>query len=74
MENSHNKALAAIGLKIMLYRKQQGLTQLQLAEMTSYSRNHIQQVETARTVPSVIALLDIARALRVPVAKLFEDL
>ena len=40
--------------------------------MTSYSKNHIQQVETAKTLPSVIALLDIAEALDIPPSKLFE--
>ena len=72
MEEKHHKELTAIGLKIMFYRKQQGLTQLQLAEMTSYSRNHIQQIETAKAVPGLIALLDIAKALNIPVTKLFE--
>lgn len=37
-----------------------------------YSKNHIQQVETAKTLPSVIALLDIAEALEIPPSKLFE--
>ena len=54
------------------YRKQRGYTQQQLAELTSYSKNHIQQIETAKTLPSVIALLDIAEALEIPPSKLFE--
>lgn len=49
------------------------MTQLQLAEAANYSLNHIQQIETAKTTPSVEALLDIADALEVPVTELFAD-
>lgn len=72
MDNRHQETLARIGLNILYYRKQKGYTQQQLAELTSYSKNHIQQVETAKTLPSVIALLGIAEALEIPPSKLFE--
>ncbi len=72
MESKHYKTYVKIGLNIMYNRKEQGITQMQLAEMTSYSRNHIQQIETACAVPSVDALLDISDALRIPITKLFE--
>ena len=73
MDNDHRKALTTIGLNILYYRKEKGYTQQQLAELTSYSKNHIQQIETAKATPSVIALLDIAKALDIPVSKLFES-
>lgn len=73
MDNDHRKALTTIGLNILYYRKEKGYTQQQLAEMTSYSKNHIQQIETAKATPGVIALLDIAKALDIPVSKLFES-
>ncbi|MCI8419334.1 MAG: helix-turn-helix transcriptional regulator [Oscillospiraceae bacterium] len=73
MDNDHRKALTTIGLNILYYRKEKGYTQQQLAEMTSYSKNHIQQIETSKATPSVIALLDIAKALDIPVSKLFES-
>ena len=72
MDNRHLDTMTKIGLNILYDRKQKGYTQQQLAEMTSYSKNHIQQIETARTLPSVIALLDIAEALEIPPSKLFE--
>lgn len=72
MDIKHYKTYVQIGLNILYYRKEQGITQMQLAEMTSYSRNHIQQIETAHAIPSVDALLDIAEALNIPVSKLFE--
>ena len=49
--NNHNETFRQIGLKIMYCRKEKDITQLKLAELTSYSRNHIQQIETANTNP-----------------------
>lgn len=72
MDEEHQKALTKIGLNILYYRKEKGYTQQQLAEMISYSKNHVQQIETAKATPSVLALLDIAKALDIPASKLFE--
>ena len=71
--DKHQKDYEQIGLNILYYRRKRGLTQLQLAEKANYSRNHIQQIETAAAVPSVAALLDIARALEISPAQLFES-
>ena len=57
---------------IMRYRKEQGLTQDQLSEMTGYSRNHLQRVETAVCKPTVGLLLDVSEVLGVPVERLME--
>lgn len=70
--DKHYKAYIQIGLNILHYRKEQGLTQEALAEMTGYSRNQIQRVETAYSKPSVGILLDISEALGVPVENFFE--
>lgn len=72
MDEKHKKAFIQIGLNILYYRKEKGYTQQELAEKISYSKNHIQQIETAKTTPSVAALLDIAMALDISAAKLFE--
>ena len=72
MNERHHEDFLRIGLNILYYRKQKGITQQKLAEMTSYSKNHIQQIETAMASPSVEALLDIAEALEISPAKLFE--
>ena len=68
----HYKEYIQIGLNIMRCRKEQGLTQEQLAEMTGYSRNHIQRVETAASKPTVGLLLDLSAALDVPIEQLLE--
>ena len=72
MDDKHYKKYIQIGLNILHYRKEQGLTQLQLAEMTGYSRNQIQRVETAAVAPSIAILYDISEALNVPIEKLLE--
>lgn len=72
MENKHYDLFNQIGLNILYYRKSLGLTQLELAERSSYSRNHIQQIETAKVIPSLVALIDISNALEINVTKLFE--
>lgn len=73
MEKDKRQAVyVQIGLNILHYRKIRGWTQEKLAEKASYSRNHIQQIETAAAIPSVDALLDIAEALNIPICKLFE--
>ena len=55
-------------------RVRKGLTQEQLAEMCGegVSRNHIQRVENATAGCSVDLLIDIAKALNIPLCKLFE--
>lgn len=73
MEERHHGDYVRIGLNILYYRRQKGLTQEQLADKANYSKNHIQRVETAKAVPSVEILLDIAEALGIPAAKLFEE-
>jgi len=73
MNDKHHQAFVRIGLNILYHRKQKGFTQQKLADITSYSKNHIQKIETATASPSVEALLDIAEALEIPVSKLFED-
>lgn len=72
MKDKHYKDYIQIGLNIMRFRKEQGLTQEQLAEMTGHSMNHIQRVETANSKPTVGLLLDISRALGVPMDRLLE--
>ena len=72
MKDKHYKDYIQIGLNIMRYRKEQGLTQEQLSEMAGYSRNHLQRVEAAACKPSVGLLLDVSEVLSVPLALLLE--
>ena len=62
----------AIGLNILHYRKEQGMTQMQLAEKCNISRTYIQRIETAASSCTLNTLIDIADALNIPLKKLFE--
>lgn len=62
----------AIGLNILHYRKEQGMTQMQLAEKCNISRTYIQRIETAASSCTLNTLIDIAEALNIPLKKLFE--
>lgn len=63
-----------LGLTIAYYRKLRGMTQIQLAECTDLNRTHISNLEAPnmKTSISLDKLFDIADALEVPVARLFE--
>ena len=71
MDRHYNDYLQ-IGLNIMRYRKERGLTQEQLADLVGYSQNHIRRVETAVSKPTVGLLLDISRTLNIPIERLME--
>ncbi len=62
----------AIGLNILHYRKEQGMTQMQLAERAGISNAYMQRIETAASSCTLDTLIDIAEALRIPIKKLFE--
>ena len=72
MDMKHYKTYVQIGLNILYYRKERGMTQADLAERANISRQYAQRIETAVATPSLDTLLDIAHALGVPVQKLFD--
>ena len=72
MKNKNFDIWLAIGLNILHYRKEQGLTQMQLAEKCDISRTHMQRIETAAASCTLDTLMDIAEALDIPLKKLFE--
>jgi len=72
MKNKNFDTWLAIGLNILHYRKEQGLTQMQLAEKCDISRTHMQRIETAAASCTLDTLMDIAEALDIPLKKLFE--
>ncbi len=72
MKNRNFDTWLQIGLNILHYRKEQGMTQMQLAEKCGISRNFMQRIETAASACSLDTLIDIAEALKIPLTKLFE--
>jgi len=72
MKNKHFDIWLGIGLNILHYRKEQGMTQAQLAEKANISSKYMQKIETAATSCTLDTLIDIADALNIPLKKLFE--
>lgn len=72
MKNKNFDIWLGIGLNILHYRKEQGMTQMQLAEKVDISRTHMQRIETATSSCTLDTLIDIADALKIPLVKLFE--
>lgn len=72
MKNKNFDTWLAIGLNILHYRKEKGLTQMQLAEKCDISRTYMQKIETAACSCTLDTLIDIATALDIPLKKLFE--
>ena len=70
--DKHYDDYVQIGLNIMRFRKERGLTQEQLADVVGYTQNHIQRVETAVSKPTVGLLLDLSRTLNIPIERLME--
>ena len=72
MKNKNFDIWLAIGLNILHYRKEQGMTQMQLAEKADISSRYLQRIETAASSCTLDTLIDIAEALDIPLKKLFE--
>ena len=74
MDKRHEDIYRKLKFNITYTRKMQGLSQLQLAEQIGISRTHMSNIEApnGNVGLSLDVLLDIAKALGVPIAKLFE--
>jgi len=74
MQASDAKRLKAFGRSIRSYRKQRGLSQDDLAEAAKLSRNYISDIERGVRNPSLLALIGLSRALRVPLRDLLAEI
>lgn len=72
MEREHFDEYKKLGLNIAYYRKERGLSQMQLADMIDISRTHMSRIENNDCAVSLDVIFRIAKSLDVPVAKLFE--
>jgi DNA-binding XRE family transcriptional regulator len=65
-------ALNKLGKRVRQLRKQRALTQEAAAELAKLDEKHWQDIEGARTNPTVATLVGLARALKVTLPQLFE--
>ena len=75
METVYRDQYIRFGLKVQYYRKLQGLTQEAFADKIGRSWSFVAKIESPTQVfgVSLETLFKIADALKVPVAKLFEE-
>lgn len=66
-------AAYTLGKRIKFFRSKVGYTQEQLAALIGKTKNHIGQMETGQSLPSVPVLYDISLALGVPLDCFFMD-
>lgn len=62
-----------LGMRVRNARKENGYTQIKLAEMTGYSVQHISHVETGNTKLSVELLVSLSNVLNVSIDSLLGD-
>lgn len=62
-----------LGTRVRALRRARDLTQEQAAEIAKLDEKHWQDIEGARTNPTVATLVGIARALKVTLSELFEN-
>lgn len=68
-----NKRLKNLGINIKSERLRHGISQEQLAELTNISRNSVSLIETGKINPTILKVIDIAKALEVDIKLLLRD-
>ena len=63
-----------LGRRIKQERKARHLTQQDLADAAGIVRGHLSRIEGGITPPSLNVVKNVADALRLPIARLFEDI
>lgn len=69
-----NKRLKNLGLNIKSERIRKNLSQEELAEKCDISRNSISLIETGKINPTILKIVDIAKALNVDINILLKDI
>ena len=72
MDRQHEEEYRKLGLNIAYYRKEKKLSQIQLADKIDISRTHMSRIENNDCSVSLDVIFSIAKALNIPVVKLFE--
>lgn len=72
MERLFEEEYKKLGLNIAYYRKEKGLSQIELAEKIDISRTHMSRIENNDCAVSLNVVFAIAKVLDIPVFKFFE--
>jgi transcriptional regulator with XRE-family HTH domain len=66
--------LVQFGARVRKFRTEAKLSQEDLAEIAELHRNYISQIECGRRNLSLLNILKLARALKMPASKLIENI
>ena len=66
--------LLQFGQRVKRFRTAQRISQEDLAELADLHRNYVSQIECGRRNLSLLNILKLARALKVPASKLIEHI
>lgn len=72
MKQMQREKYRQLGLNIAYFRKQRGLSQIQLAEMVDISRTHMSRIEIADCAVSLDVVFAICDALEISPGQLFD--
>ncbi len=72
MQKEYKDLYRKLGLNIAYYRKDKGLSQLELAEKINISRTHMSRIENSDCAVSLDVVFAISEALDVPLSQLFS--
>lgn len=72
MKRKHYEEYKKLGLNIAYYRKDKGLSQMELSEKIDISRTHMSRIENNDCAVSLDVIFSIAQVLDISVSKLFE--
>ena len=73
MQGSEARILKTFGRSLRSLRKRSHLSQEALAEAAGLSRNYISDIERGVRNPGLLALVSLAKALRVPLRELLGE-
>lgn len=70
---NEKNCLRNLGINIKSERLRRDISQEKLAELTNMSRNSISLIETGKINPTILKVLEIAKALEVDIAVFLKD-
>ncbi|HJB39899.1 MAG TPA: helix-turn-helix domain-containing protein [Candidatus Ruthenibacterium avium] len=72
MDKTYQESYRKLGLNIAFYRKDRGLTQMQLAELLDIDRSHMSAIELATVGVSLDVIFKLCNILNVSPKDLFD--
>ncbi len=72
MDKAYQESYRKLGLNISFYRKDRGLTQIELAELLDIDRSHMSAIELATVGVSLDVIFRLCGVLKIEPKELFD--